>query len=198
MSPPIDRLSLFRRGELVMQSFCKTNDLPTPSVAVTLDRKSWSVSACAYYRRDRISICIAACSTIGTAGRAWSYPGYTVDRTPYGVVQHELGHHVDVVSGLVPESMQNRVYWSDFSKNVRGASGEKPITSYAPNDAEWFAEMFRVYVTNPDLLKLVRPRTHRELAGRFKPVFEDTWRDRMRDAPARTIAAAERHIEAAR
>lgn len=193
MSQPIDRLTLFRRGELVMRDFCKSNNLPTPGVVVTLDRADWKVNACAYYRRPHIRICVAACALIGTAGRQWSYPGYTVDRTPYGVVQHELGHHVDVCSGH-----HHGPYWSEFSAALRGQSGEKPITSYAPNDAEWFAEMFRVYVTNPDLLKLVRPRTHRELAAKFKPVFEDTWRDRMRDAPARTIAAAERHIEAAR
>jgi hypothetical protein len=36
------------------------------------------------------------------------------------------------------------------------------------------------------------PRARR--AG-FKPVFSDTWRDRLQGAPARTIAAAERHVE---
>jgi hypothetical protein len=81
---------------------------------------------------------------------------------------------------------------------LRGQSGEAAITSYCPNDAEWFAEMFRVFVTNPDLLRLVRPRTHRELASQFKPVFDDTWRDRLREAPARTIAAVERKIESVR
>jgi hypothetical protein len=59
--------------------------------------------------------------------------------------------------------------------------------------------MFRVFVTNPDLLRLVRPRTFRELtAARLKPVFADTWRDRLQGAPARTLAAAEKHIDRAR
>lgn len=59
------------------------------------------------------------------------------------------------------------------------------------------AEMFRVFVTNPDLLQLLRPRTHRELRACFTPVFSDNWRDRLRDAPARTLAAAERKVEEA-
>jgi predicted lipoprotein len=81
---------------------------------------------------------------------------------------------------------------------VRGQSGEKPITSYCPNDAEWFAEMFRVFVTNPDLLRLVRPRTHREMVSAgLKPVFSESWRERLKDAPERTLKAAERQVEAA-
>jgi hypothetical protein len=106
-------------------------------------------------------------------------------------VQHELGHHVDVL-----RAARDRTGATSASA-CAARSGEKAITSYCPNDAEWFAEMFRVFVTNPDLLRLVRPRTYRELVGRrrFKPVFTDTWRDRLQGAPARTITAAERHVE---
>jgi hypothetical protein len=156
--------------------------------------QDWNVSACAYYRRNTTHICVARCAAIGVAGPAWSYPGYTVDRTPYGVLQHELGHHVDVLKGL-----RKGAYWSDFSAVLRGRSGEKAITSYCPNDAEWFAEMFRVFVTNPDLLRIVRPRTYGQLVGSvaFKPVFSDSWRDRLQGAPARTITAAERQVERA-
>lgn len=39
-------------------------------------------------------------------------------------------------------------------------SGELPITSYAPNPAEWFAEIFRLFVTNHGLLKQLRPKTY--------------------------------------
>jgi hypothetical protein len=185
------KLELLERGRWVMVSFCSANSLPAPMV-YPVEPPSWNVDPCAYYRNSVTHICVARCAAIGTAGRQWSYPGYTVDRTPYGVLQHELGHHVDVQRGT-----RRSAYWSEFSAAVRGQSGEKPITSYCPNDAEWFAEMFRVFVTNPDLLRIVRPRTHRELRACFAPVFEDTWRDRLRDAPARTITAATRHVEAA-
>lgn len=184
------RADLLKRGHDVMLEFGRINDCSLPIVHVA-DSSKWSWSMCAYYRPSRgIVICVPRCAAPGFAGRMWSWPGYTVDRTPYGVVQHELGHHVDVQRGYHKGS-----YWSEFSTGVREASGEEPITSYCPNNAEWFAEMFRVFVTNPDLLRQVRPRTHRELAGRFKPVFSDSWRARLAGAPERTLKAAERQVE---
>lgn len=188
----MNKLDLATMGHSVMATFCERNSVVPPTIR-QVEPSAWIVGPCAYYRRGVTSICVPKCAAIGTAGRAWSYPGYTVDRTPYGVLQHELGHHVDVT-----RSTRRGNYYGDFGVQLRAVSGEKPITSYCPNDAEWFAEMFRVFVTNPDLLRLVRPRTHRELRACFEPVFEDTWRDRLKDAPARTITAAERHIEAAR
>jgi hypothetical protein len=179
---------MFNRGINVMSRFALLNDILPPAVREFAPHE-WQFSVCAYWRDDTVAICLAKCAAIGTAGRQWSYPGYSVDRTPYGVLQHELGHHVDVT-----KSNRKCSYYGDFSVALRGQSGEKELTSYCPNDAEWFAEMFRLYVTNPDLLRLLRPRTHRELASQFKPVFEDTWRDRMQNAPARTIAVVERKI----
>lgn len=188
-----DRAELFAAGSRVMGQFCELNKLPEPKVWAYEDAAKWPFGVCAYYRwTSGIKICVPKCASVGTAGRQWSFPGYTVDRTPYGVVQHELGHHVDVHMGK-----SKGHYWSEFSAAVRGESGEKEITSYCPNDAEWFAEMFRVYVTNPDLLLQVRPRTHREIKRNFEPLFRDTWRERLAGAPARTIAAAERQVERA-
>jgi hypothetical protein len=188
---PATKSDLLEYGRAVMTAFCSQNGVPAPEI-YPVPSDQWNVAACAYYRNSCTHICVAKCAAIGVAGPAWSYPGYTVDRTPYGVVQHELGHHVDVLNGSSKGS-----YWSDFSALLRGRAGEKQITSYCPDDAEWFAEMFRVFVTNPDLLRLVRPRTYRELRQCFAPVFSDNWRERLRDAPARTITAAERQVEKA-
>jgi hypothetical protein len=189
----VNKQTMAEIGGNVMRSFCSINDMPAPEIRPA-DPEKWAFGQCAYYRPQRgIVICIPRCAGVGVAGRAWSFPGYTVDRTPYGVIQHELGHHADVLRGT-----KRGFYWSEFSAAVRGTVGEKPITSYCPNDAEWFAEMFRVFVTNPDMLKHLRPRTHRELSAVFKPVFSDTWRDRLAKAPARTLKAAERKVEEAR
>jgi hypothetical protein len=183
---------LCSRGVVLAREFCTLNSMVPPSIEMH-PRSGWSFGVCAYYRPVAIHICVPKCAEIGGAGMQWSYPGYTVDRTPYGVVQHELGHHADV-----QRSTRRGNYYGDFGIAMRANSGEKPITTYCPNDAEWFAEMFRVYVTNPDLLLQLRPRTHRELRKCFEPVFTDTWRERLKDAPARTIKAAERKVEEAR
>lgn len=179
------KAELLRSGIDLAQAFCQANGLPMPTVQeAPADR--WPFDVCAYYRADKITICPARCAGVGLAGRAWSYPGYVVDRTPYGVIQHELGHHVDLMRGTAKGA-----YWSDYGAAVKTAAREEAITSYCPNDAEWFAEMFRLFVTNPDLLRKIRPRTHaRLLADGFVPVFQDTWEQRLAGAPDRTLRAA--------
>lgn len=183
-----DKRLLLDSGKLMLQAFCALNELSEPEVKEPAER--WGFDACAYYRKDVINIDVTRCATIGVAGMAWSYPGYSVDRTPYGVIAHELGHHADYV-----KSTKRGPYYGDFSVVMRTDVDEKPLTSYCPNDAEWFAEMFRLFVTNPDFLRLLRPRTHAALMQHFKPLFSDTWRDRLRNAPERTINAAERKVK---
>lgn len=187
-----EKLSMLARGVELAARFCTTNSLEAPAV-VQEPPAVWPFgSTCAYYRKGVTTICVSRCAGIGYAGMQWSYPGYTVDRTPYGVIQHELGHHADRLLGK-----RKGPYYSEFSSWMRKLVDEAQITKYCPNDAEWFAEMFRMFVTNPDLLRLLRPRTHAAMLDFFKPVFADTWRERLADAPDRTILAAERKVAAA-
>lgn len=184
-----NKTSMLARGKDLIAGFCATNDLQLPAVAEA-DPKRWPFGVCAYYRRDVITISVQHCASVGFAGMQWSFPGHSVDRTPYGVLAHELGHHVDLLSAVTRKG----AYFSDYSIRMRERAGEAPLTSYCPNDAEWFAEMFRLFVTNPNLLEKLRPRTHAEMLGRFKPVFQDTWRERLAGAPDRTILSIERKL----
>jgi hypothetical protein len=159
--------------------------------AVKQDPIAARLGTCAFYRHHQTTIWIPACANIGYGGRAWSYPGYVIDRTPYGVLQHELGHAADLAKGIGRSG-----YYSNFSVNMRKAAQEDRITGYCPNDAEWFAEMFRLFVTNSDLLKKLRPRTYAALKEHFKPVIDKPWRKVLKDAPERTIAQAAKKIEA--
>ena len=186
------REELYAQGYWLVQDFIKGNNLK-PVTTLPTPKEDWHVGACAYYRRDTIKICIKACAQVGYGGRAWSYPGYVVDRTPYGVMAHELGHHLDF-----HKSDNKGSYFGDFSVKLREQTGEKPITTYCPNTAEWFAEIARLYITNPDLLRLIRPRTHRELTKVFDPVFSDSWRKRLEGAPERTLKAAANKIDQVR
>lgn len=185
------KMELLNSGLNLMGEFCHANKLDAPGVHVR-QRSDWRIaSACAYYRPVAIAICPARCSAIGTAHRAWSYPGYVIDKTPYGVIQHELGHHVDHTL-----SERKGSYGGDFSIKLRQLSGEPKLTNYCPNDWEWFAEMFRLFVTNSDLLKALRPRLFEQLRERFKPVVDQPWREVLKDAPDRTIAMAQKKVEA--
>jgi len=183
----LTKQALLESGRRLVKAFCELNRIRIPHIFVVPHGK-WDVSQCAYYRDQEITICIEECAHVGRSFRAWSWPGYTVDRTPYGVLQHELGHHCDFERGEL-----KGLYWSEYSPTVRERSQEKPMTTYCPNNAEWFAEMFRVFVTNPDLLRLYRPKTYEILIkDGFKPIFKDDWRTRLKGAPQRTINAAAR------
>lgn len=177
---------LLKAGILRMQLFCQTNGLAVPKVTYETD---WHFSACAYYRPTYIKINLELCGTPAKPEqvRNWSWPGSTVDREPYGVICHELGHHADW-----SRSNQKHSYSGDYGESVCRASGERPLTGYCPNSAEWFAEMFRLFVTNHDLLRLVRPKTHDILCRDWVPVSDPNWRIELGEGvPARIVKSQE-------
>lgn len=151
------KMLLFEAGKAHIERWCTANDIAPPTVVVTTTPTMFGT--CAYYRDGEIAIWPAACAAIGRAGRAWSYPGHSVDRTPYGVLAHELGHHVDKAHGAA-----GGIYGTAW----RATTGENPLTGYCDNDNEWFAELFRLFVTNPTLLAAMRPKTWR--------LMHETWR----------------------
>lgn len=187
----MSKQELYKLGKERVKAFCEANDLPVPSIrAETI----WHFGACAYYRPQYIRIHLPSCSAPATQSqvRNWNWPGSTTDREPYGVLCHELGHHVDYLTGDVKGK-----FWSNYGEQVKFESGEKEITSYCPNPSEWFAEMFRLFVTNPFLLKALRPRTFEILFRKFNLVSakpgvwstKDDWVPELgKDVPPRILA----------
>jgi len=179
---------LLKSGIKLAERFCASNKLEMPEVRI-VSKADWRFQACAYYRPNYIAICVEKCASEGRANRAWSWPGYVIDRTPYGVIQHELGHCVDYTF-----SKSKGSYFGDYSVSVMTATGEPALTGYAPNAAEWFAEIFRLFVTNADLLRRVRPKAFTALASRLTAVVTDPWQEVLYGAPERTVAMAEKKI----
>ncbi len=182
---PRDKIKLAELGRARVTEFCKANDLPVPEVTI-VPSSDWYVGSCAYYRNaEGIKICVTECAWPTTEGqtRNWNWPASVIDREPYGVVCHELGHHVDYLQG------ENKGrYGSDYSEKVRKLTKEREVTSYCPNSWEWFAEIFRVFVTNPGLLRDIRPKTYAVLAADFKPVGSMDWIECIgSDVPPRLI-----------
>lgn len=181
----LTRGDMLASGRALVERFCLANDLLLPRVDVVA-KADWRFdSTCAYYRAGVITICPDRCALVGHAARAWSYPGYVSDRTPHGVMAHELGHHADR-----ERSLNKGAYGGEFSGWMRLTANEPKLTSYCPNDWEWFAEMFRLFATNPDLLRLVRPRTYERMCDYFQPVEKRPWREVLVGAPLRTIDQA--------
>ena len=50
---------------------------------------------------------------------------------------------------------------------------KRVLTSYCPNNAEWFAEMFRLSITNSQLLQQLRPRTYKLKVQWLKVLGDD-------------------------
>jgi hypothetical protein len=169
---------LFNTGLRHIELWCALNDITLPAIECCTGAPDFGT--CAYYRSNTIHIWINSCATYGRAGRQWSWPGYVVDRTPYGVLAHELGHHVDKQYGLR----------GGFRSHVWRALDAKALTGYCPNDNEWFAELFRLFVTDPDLFRNLRPK----IADLF---FTDwPWPAELRPWQA-VLADSPRHINAA-
>lgn len=178
-----DKGTLLASGIALMQRFCEANQIVAPRIRIT--REPTRFATCAYYRDGAIYIWPPACAALGTFGRQWSWPGHSIDRTPYGVIQHELGHYVDKAHGKVPGAAWAMRWWD--------LTDEKPLTGYAPDPNEWFAEMFRLFVTNPTLLAELRPKTYRLMSERWLTAEERPWREVLSGA-ARQIAVLEKRI----
>lgn len=190
---PTTAEGLLQMGQYRMERFCKVNKIHIPSVTVC---EEWNWGACAFYRPQGIQIHLPSCGRPCTEfqTRNWTWPGSTTDREPYGVICHELGHHCDWTA-----SDRQGSYFGDYSVNTRKESREAQLTSYCPNDCEWFAEMFRLFVTNQALLKLLRPKTWESLSIRWIPVSSEDWREELGPiVPSRIVANLEKKIEAAR
>lgn len=190
--------TLFDNGVTLVTEFCNANDLPLPSItSVPINSHLYRTRACGWYRRNGICIKVPACAAIGRGGPAWSYPGYVIDRTPYGVLAHELGHYVD---HTLTTRLGLRSRWGcwGFGTTMRQQSNNAPkLTNYCPNDSEWFAEMFRLFCTNPNLLKAARPAAYEALCQHLTPVVRSTWQTVLANAPARTRQQAAKKIAAA-
>lgn len=204
MNWPTDKAQLLELGRARLQELCEANGMSVPAINV-IPAKQWKFGVCAYYRPDTpanrkwtkpgISICLEKCQApmLASKGMNWTWPGYTVDREPFGVVMHECGHHFDWHTGK-----KKGTYWSEYSTEVMEESGEEKLTNYCDNPAEWWAEMFRLFGTNPGLLQAVRPKTYEIVTKKFKPVGEPDWLKALGDnVPARNVAALRKKIEAA-
>lgn len=178
---------LFELGKRHITAWCGLHEIEPPKVNARSGTPDFGV--CAYYRDGEIEIWVNSCAAVGLAGRAWSYPGYCVDRTPYGVLAHELGHHVDGAHGPAGGNWSHRWYPLD----------PEPLTSYCPNANEWFAEWFRLWVTNPDLLRALKPGLADLMSKRWPHEAEQRgWQAVLLDSPRHVQAASNRIKRAGR
>lgn len=154
---------LFTFGVKIASEFLKRNDIDLPNFkarSLCTDRAPSGSYGCGVYlpRFKSVLVNPYACATPakGTP-RQWSFPGYTPDRTPVGVVCHEVGHFVDDYLDYPSAKPE----WSKATKGSR-------VSSYEPNSSEAFAESMRLFITNPAMLNAVAPRRFAYLADTLR------------------------------
>jgi hypothetical protein len=126
--------------------------------------------------------------------------------TGFGIHCHELGHYVFDVClaprGITTTAVREQgaepilvpsAYWKTHGEEYILAGNDHGL------EDEWCAEMLRLFVTNPDLLSLLRPRTYRALLGLGrKPIERRGWREVLAGAPPKVWALTERRIAEAK
>ncbi len=128
---------------------------------------------------DNIYVNVAAATVPPkTRGYVWSYPGHKTDRTVSGILFHELGHHCAYAKHI------DSAVWKQV------VSSTKPVTSYEPVPSEAFAESMRIFIGNPDLLRLARPKRYAFIREYFEPLHDLTWQEVLINAPDFIVLSA--------
>ena len=137
---------LYDRGVERSKVFLTVNRISHPAYEGFSTKQRWK--AYGYYQNEKIYVSVHKSKLPAkTPGYSWSYPGYKADLTAFGIVAHETGHHISMSLELKLSRCRNTIL----------IDKEKPVTSYAPNEDEDFAETLKLFITNPDLLRLGRP-----------------------------------------
>lgn len=180
VSPDTTKAELYLYGERLLQEVCQVNSICLPTVRLQ-ELRRYRVKGCYIRTRQRICIDLKACSSpVRIPGYRWSYPGWKSDLTPLGVMAHELGHHFWNMRRI------SRTDWADH-RDIDG-----PVSSYEPTSEEAFAETFKLFCTNPDLLRLGRPSRYQFLRKHADPVVTMTWNDVLANAHPRILEIANR------
>jgi len=191
--------------ELVAE-FCRVNTIPEPLILESNRSARWvrfgfykasnhagrgdNWHGALYYNPRKCR------KPVKTPGFAWTYTGYKADLTAPGVIAHEMGHHVwecqcRSTNGRHCKSLEAQLAaaWQNETQ------GEKPTTSYgATRVEEDFAESFKLFLLNPDLLDRGATLRHSFFVDQLKlqPVVHWTFDEVLALAHPRLIAAAAR------
>ena len=192
------KLHLFSESVIHCTDFLIHNHLPVPEYKLVddfIEDDLYYACGCYKDKTKTVYVCLKKTGSLGKAGRQWSWPGYKIDRTPYGVVAHEVGHHVDFT--FIRSKQFNKEQRNEATR-VFTIKKEK-VSGYEPVPHEAFAESMRIFITNPDLLMLCCPNRYDYIVNvlKLKPNIDKNWKQVLIDnnAPARTINAANNWIK---
>lgn len=150
------KMELYQKGMAHIKAFAASNLLPMPYNGFKLvpDASEWPLDQPSCYTDQRVYIHVRSCPEVSQK----SCPAAVLDDTPYGRLAFEYAHHIESTLAVALE-MEARSYEKALTKNGR----------------EWFGSGLRLFITNPHLLKLVRPKTYAELRTHFHPIVKTNY-----------------------
>jgi hypothetical protein len=153
------RLSLFMLGGSLSQNFCEKNNIPIPEYKIEKLDSTGLYLPKTRNRNAQILVDLSeTANPVENPGHMrWSHPAWKTDRTAFGVVLHETGHHIECV-------LPYHLYTTNWNEVRRG----KKISGYEPNYSEAFAETIRLFIGNPDLLRRSIPARYNYLCHVLK------------------------------
>jgi len=205
---------LYREGMRRALRFCTVNKIPPP-VFMTYDELHYPSrmqhTAALLQKLKRIAPLVGAQTGLYRDGhvfvnlpvtalpvrvpamRSWSWPCYKTDRTAMGVVAHELGHYVEDILQK-KKTLKSDVQGIQWRVLIE-FTGRKPVSGYEPVPSEAWAESMRLFILNPDLLRLAIPARYNFIREFLKPSERRTWSEVLGPAHKSYFTAAERWIK---
>ena len=161
MTPAMEqKLALYHAGVSRARQFCHHNKIVEPDFILKglTKNRSDRLDSTGLYDPDRgpygtvfVNLPECASPVHKPHHMCWSWPAYKTDRTPMGVVCHEVGHHFQFRLMKLRRWTRN---WTLIAVNT------PKITSYEPVPSEAFAETMRLFILNPVLLWKYSPKRY--------------------------------------
>jgi hypothetical protein len=191
-----DLETAFKESVVLIKEFCNVNDIPYPK----LDLRDQTNGPFGTYdpRTNIITLFPRNTKTpVKVPGYKWSYTGYKADCTLPGVFAHEFGHYLD--SHLATKMFNKKSAYTSLDKTMQFILDyEKPVSGYIDRFtnkkekmSEAFAEVIKLFVLNPDLLKQGRPKSYEMITSLgIIPVVTEEWTEILKNAHPKLISAA--------
>lgn len=166
--------------------FCEANNITPPVVLKNSNR----FHHFGFWWKNEIHINMKACpNPVKEPFRMWSYTGYKADRTVTGVIAHEMGHHVHFNSF-------KRDYWVERFGTKEMQAAKYRVSGYEPVVNETIAESMRLFILNPDLLRVIAPpRFELFLELGLKPIVDLKWEEVLMNAHPKMINSIKNRIK---
>jgi hypothetical protein len=192
----------FKDSVTLIKEFCNVNDIPYPK----LDLRDNNIGTFGTFNHKTNLITLYprnAKTPVKVPGYKWSYTGYKADCTLPGVFAHEFGHYLD--SYLATKMFNQKSAYTSLDKTMQFILDyEKPVSGYIDRFtnkrakmSEAFAEVMKLFILNPDLLKQGRPKSYEMIISLgIVPVVTEEWTEILKNAHPKLISAANSWIKA--